>query len=519
MRAALPGVSFTAVPPAEDPSPLRSDVAGFVVRARRGPVGAAVRVRGWREAIYHFGGLDARFASFYALKGYFEAGGEVAHLVRVAGRGTATASATWDTASGVGADVPGRMGLAASYTFRATSPGIWARGLAVEVSFLRWGGSGLPEMEVVVRPGGEPEERIRAIAPRQLVETVTRSSRFVSLAADAAAPAPAGGAPAALRWPTVELAVADEPTGDLLAEYDDAATALFDVPEVAMLVAPDLYGDVRDVDDVHIWLSRALVRSDALLDRMVVLDAPPAVLTSRADPLGPIQRLRAALGAGQDKSCRSGALYFPYLLVPDPLGTVAEPLRVVPPSGHVAGLIARLDRERGAHHTPANARLAGAVGLAAEPDDDDRPRLFASAVNLVRCHPRDGLVLWGGRTLAFDPQDGGFLAHRRLIHRLVRAIRRVAEPLVFDTNGPVLWLGFVRAVTTVMLSAFRAGALKGRRPEEAFRVTCDEDLNPPEEVDSGRCVCVIELAPAAPMEFIELRVALSRDGALEVLAE
>ena len=136
---------------------------------------------------------------------------------------------------------------------------------------------------------------------------------------------------------------------------------------------------------------------------------------------------------------------------------------------------------------------------------------------MLKCSPGRGLLVWGGRVLgALDNQLGGFLAHRRLIHVLVRAIRRVAEPLVFDTNGPQLWLAFVRSITSVLLEAYRAGALKGVRPEEAFQVKCDAETNPPEQVDNGLCVCEVKLAPAVPMEFITLRVAVSGDGTLEV---
>jgi phage tail sheath protein FI len=124
-------------------------------------------------------------------------------------------------------------------------------------------------------------------------------------------------------------------------------------------------------------------------------------------------------------------------------------------------------------------------------------------------------VVWGGRTLNQD-FERRFIVYRRLIHRLVRAIRRVAEPLVFDINGPELWMALARSITTVLLEAWRAGALKGDQPGEAFRVTCDETVNPAEELDLGRVLCLIEVAPAVPMEFIELRVSLSGDGKLEV---
>ena len=132
------------------------------------------------------------------------------------------------------------------------------------------------------------------------------------------------------------------------------------------------------------------------------------------------------------------------------------------------------------------------------------------------CRCGRGLSIWGGRTIDLANPTGRFVAHRRLVHRLVRAIRRVAEPLVFEVNGPQLWLSFTRAITSVLLEAFRAGALQGDRADEAFRVQCDEKTNPPDEIDNGRCLCLVALAPAVPMEFITIRIALSADGRLEV---
>jgi phage tail sheath protein FI len=182
----------------------------------------------------------------------------------------------------------------------------------------------------------------------------------------------------------------------------------------------------------------------------------------------------------------------------------------------VAGVISRLDRERGAYHTPANAQLFEAVDLSQVLEPDEQERLFNESVNLLRCFPGRGLQVWGGRTME-RRQGGRYIAHRRLIHRLIRAIRRVAEPLVFENNGAELWLTIVRGITTVLVEAYRAGALKGERPEEAFIVRCDAETNPLEEQDVGRVICEISLAPAVPMEFITLRVALSGEGVLEVI--
>ena len=90
---------------------------------------------------------------------------------------------------------------------------------------------------------------------------------------------------------------------------------------------------------------------------------------------------------------------------------------------------------------------------------------------------------------------------------------------MFETNGPVLWLTLTRAITTVLVEAYRAGGLKGSRPEEAFQVRCDTTNNPPDAIDRGEVLCEVDLAPAAPMEFITLRVSLSATGSLDVFED
>ena len=188
---------------------------------------------------------------------------------------------------------------------------------------------------------------------------------------------------------------------------------------------------------------------------------------------------------------------------------------MLPPSGYVAGVISRLDRQRGPQHTPANEPVLEVFDVAQSFRESERAVLNEAGVNLVKCFPGQGLLVWGGRTLGTGTGNV-FVAHRRLIHRLVRAIRRVAEPLVFDLNGPELWLALVRTITTVLLEAFRAGGLKGARPEEAFFVQCDEhdESSRGDRRGTGR----LRDRPGAgrPMEFILLRVALSAEGRLEV---
>jgi phage tail sheath protein FI len=230
-----------------------------------------------------------------------------------------------------------------------------------------------------------------------------------------------------------------------------------------------------------------------------------------------VNDLRSAVRqrAGGDQPLSCAAVYHPRLrLRANPDGT-DDSLVTAPSAGHVLGVIARLDAERGPHHTPANAVLLEAVDLDPGFPVPQQVRLFEAGVNLLRCSPGRGIQVWGGRTLSTAP-GGLYIAHRRLLHLLVRTIRGVAGPLVFEVNGPQLRLTLVRGITSVLLAAYRTGALAGDRPEEAFQIICDERNNPPEQAPE-LVVCDVEVAPAKPMEFIRIRVILGQERGLEVL--
>ena len=320
------------------------------------------------------------------------------------------------------------------------------------------------------------------------------------------------------------------------ADYRLAAQTAAELPEPALLAAPDLTGDLGD-GSIPV-LADLLVAVQPLQDRLVVLDIPGqmgpparwpagqvALRSTGPDPCGPsadaaigwVNDLRSAVRqrAGSDQPLSCAAVYHPRLrLRANPDGT-DDSLVTTPSAGHVLGVIARLDAERGPHHTPANAVLLEAVDLDPGFPVPQQVRLFEAGVNLLRCSPGRGIQVWGGRTLSTAP-GGLYIAHRRLLHLLVRAIRGVAGPLVFEVNGPQLRLTLVRGITSVLLAAFRTGALAGDRPEEAFQIVCDERNNPPEQAPE-LVVCDVEVAPAMPMEFIRIRVILGQERGLEVL--
>jgi hypothetical protein len=521
-----PGLYYEAMAPPAEPSPLRSDIAGFVGRTRRGPVGEAVRVTGWREYLIKFGGLTAQADTPFALKGYFENGGDVAHVVRLFGPAppadtdAGAAGAVWSLEGPALNRVwpgwhPQQGGFTRpAYTVRASSPGAWANGLRVKAHYRRNGASKKPEVDLTIRAADEPIEHLIGIDPTKIEAQVNVRSELIRLE-------PAGteitvfaeGGPRLLNWEDVvlsggkDLAVSDT-------DYLAGLELLADEAEVALVAMPDLTHDVGANQALTIQ-QHAIAQAEALHDRLVLVDLPVENLASTDVAVWALD-LRSP---EPPPEWRAAVAYYPWLSVQDPLGGTARPLRALPPCGHVAGLISRYDRERGAHYTPANATLDGAIDVTAGYEFTERAALNELGVNLLRCVPGRGIQVWGGRTFHKNSRDGRqwlYIAHRRLIHRLIRAIRRVAEPLVFENNGPVLWLLLARAVTTILAEAYTAGGLKGDRPEQAFRVRCDETTNPPEELELGRVLCEIDFAPAVPMEFITLRVALSASGTLDV---
>jgi Bacteriophage tail sheath protein len=517
-----PGVRLQFARPTEDSDTLRTDVAAFAGPTERGPPGELVRISGWREYLSRFGELTESATTSFALRGYFENEGEIAYVVRTVAN-PVTATAEWI----VGdldpvtqqwlPSAPASGGFtAARYVVEASSPGIWANGLEVAMSYRRFGMRGLPEVDMIVRPRRGETEVLSGLSAATLVANVAERSALVRLR-EVPATVPAAAAhvgPLSITWPPLRLAGgAEQPPGR--PEYQSAVELMLAEPEAALMAFPDIHAMNAPPADRDAVLATAVIGAERRLDRQVLACPPPQV--GRTEQVATwIASQRDNLG---DRGVRTLAVYHPWIDVEDPLGGVIAPFRRISAVGHVTGVISRLDRERGAHHTPANAPLFGAIDVAEHFNSLEQALLTGTGANVLRCQAGRGLMVWGGRTIA-DPElepENLYLAHRRLLHLLVRAIRRAAQPLVFENNGPDVWLALVRAVTTVLMQAYRAGALKGERPSEGFRVVCDESNNPPASIDAGFVVCEIQVAPATPMEFITLRIALSSDGRLEMI--
>jgi phage tail sheath protein FI len=187
----------------------------------------------------------------------------------------------------------------------------------------------------------------------------------------------------------------------------------------------------------------------------------------------------------------------------------------VPPCGHVAGVYARVDVSRGVHKAPANELVMGAGNLVRHITPEEQAELNSNGVNCIRYFPNRGIRIWGARTLAEAESEWRYVNVRRLFNYVEESIGLGTGWTVFEPNDPTLWGNIRRDVGHFLMRLWRDGALMGRSPEEAFYVQCDEQTNPPENIDAGQVVALIGLAPVKPAEFIIFRIG-QHEGGTEV---
>jgi hypothetical protein len=237
--------------------------------------------------------------------------------------------------------------------------------------------------------------------------------------------------------------------------------------------------------------------------RFAVLDGPQPP----EDMLTDVQDLR------QRYDTKYASIYHPWLVIPDPfpanLANIAD--YPVPPSGHVLGLIARADIERGVHKPPANEVLRGITGLQRllNKEQQDILNPYPVNINVIRdFRPNNrGIRVFGARVITSDP-DWKYVNVRRLLIFLEASIDRGLQWVVFEPNAEPLWARVRRSISAFLTTVWRNGALEGTKREEAYFVKCDRTTMTQADIDNGRLIVVIGVAPVKPAEFVIIRIGL-----------
>lgn len=203
------------------------------------------------------------------------------------------------------------------------------------------------------------------------------------------------------------------------------------------------------------------------------------------------------------------ALYHPWLLAFDPLD---KKNAAIPPSGSVMGIYARSDNTRGVHKAPANEVVRACVGLECQFNKGEQDILNPKGVNLIRAFPGQGIRVWGARTASSNP-SWKYVNVRRLFIFIEESIKANTNWAVFEPNDEVLWVRVRRTIEVFLTGMWRDGSLAGSAPEEAFFVNIGHETMSQDDIDNGRLVCVIGVAPVKPAEFVIFRISQKTNDA------
>lgn len=196
------------------------------------------------------------------------------------------------------------------------------------------------------------------------------------------------------------------------------------------------------------------------------------------------------------------ALYYPWVRVLDPL---SQRETYMPPSGFVCGIYARNDINRAVYKAPANEVVNLALGFERFLNKSQQEVLNPEGVNCFRFFEGRGMRLWGARTISSDP-EWKYVNLRRYFAYLERSIDKGTQWAVFEPNGELLWANVRRTIEDFLLNEWQNGALLGDKPDKAYFVKCDRSTMSQNDLDNGRLICLIGVAPLRPAEFVIFRI-------------
>lgn len=243
---------------------------------------------------------------------------------------------------------------------------------------------------------------------------------------------------------------------------------------------------------------------EALINHCELMRYRFAVLDSRVgNGIGGVQEHRGLYDS------KYAGLYYPWLRIVDPFpdNPRVTSLVSIPPSGHIMGIYARSDIERGVHKAPANEVIRGISDLEVKLMKEQQDILNPRNINVLRNFRENnrGLRVWGARTLSSDP-DWKYINVRRLFIFVEHSIDKNTQWVVFEPNNEALWERVKRVVSAFLTQVWRDGALMGKTKEEAFFVKCDRTTMTQADIDNGKLIMLIGIAPVKPAEFVIFRI-------------
>ena len=264
-----------------------------------------------------------------------------------------------------------------------------------------------------------------------------------------------------------------------------------DLEDISIVGAPGATAsyDERETD-ANATINALITHAQRMRYRIAVLDSGEGLSISE------VRSQRAKMDSSY------AALYYPWVRVLDPVTNTEINL---PPSGFVAGIYARNDTNRAVYKAPANEVVNGAIGFEKLLNKAQQEVLNPEGINCFRFFEGRGFRLWGARTISSDP-EWKYVNLRRYFAYLEHSIDKGTQWAVFEPNGELLWGNVRRTIEDFLLNEWQNGALLGDKPEKAYFVKCDRSTMSQNDLDNGRLVCLIGVAPLRPAEFVIFRI-------------
>lgn len=504
---------------------VSTSTTGFVGRTERGTSSPRM-VTSWEEFVRYYGayvdrtpGGTTRKYLPYSVRGFFDNGGQRLFIARIMPPGSVAATA----------DLPGNPKVT---TVSAVGEGTWGNNIVLRVTESSVSTPNSPtkdwfRLTLLYFRDGIPNPFVDPTDPKlfgtkgrvepdvtedfDYLSTLPSDSNFAQTVVNSSSKLvtlTVGGRPADIAFGSPPTALAngtdgngepieDQYIGDPAApiEKRTGLLGLAGIRDISLLAIPDevVLPNLR---------TNIIQQCETLKDRFAILSA------TEAEQSGDITQLRPPTDS------TFGAYYVPWVRV---LAThTPEGNLLIPATGHLAGIYARVDDDRGVFKAPANEVVRGIINRDLSGDakplkyilgKGDQDLLNPKGVNVIRDFRADGrdIRVWGARTMSSDPM-WRYINVRRLFIFVEQSLDRGTQWCVFEPNYEQTWASIRLSISAFLRTIWRNGALAGATAEEAFFVKCDRTTMLQEDIDAGRLICLIGIAPVKPAEFVIFRI-------------
>jgi phage tail sheath protein FI len=513
---------------------VSTSTAGFLGIAERGPL-AATFLTSFAEFqrtfgtyyTYKAGGQPAQAYLAFAVEGFFLNGGLRCWVARVTvldtannGTGAATTATATSSAITINASGPGLFGSWIGYII---SPAGLSNANLFKLSIFYWSSgaaanSAMTAFNAAATAAAGDPVKLAAVLASTPNPAPAQIEIFDNLSADPnSSTYYVGAVNGGSTLVTVKAAAAGRPTDTnaiaLLTKGTDgtAALAAADFQGVTAGSDPSLGPNnpptgleaLKAVDDISLLCcpdesaisprgtiaGRLEAACDSMKDRFAILESLPQ---EQGQPATVVPTVNS----------NYAAFYYPWLNVVSP--TNGSPT-LIPPGGHIAGIYARSDTNENVAKDPANEQILGISSLQLPINNELQAVLNPIGVNCLRYFKGQGNLVWGGRTTSRDP-DWKYINVRRLFIYIEKSIQRGTQWVVFEPNDPTTWARVRRSVSDFLTGLWMQDMLMGATKDEAYFVRCDRTTMTQADIENGRLIVLVGVAPVFPAEFVIFRI-------------